>query len=1280
MFQDACIVSVSCGGSNKAGSADNLGNVTGHSCSGVIVNRHRGVVLSHGIAFSPYMPDGFTSHQVRQQGWYRPQNTDRFHIEVIVRSTSGIVQPEASRQYQPRIQQPIPAAALAGGKLAPHLESPPERKCSADLLLLWRCTDFDDAVRKLMPKYDGWHFDEPPNNPADNRRDTSQQIETVQSRVKTDLLAEVSLSWFALLQLEDSGRGAETSVVVTGEQARIGSPVVAVGTPFGVLCPSVFMNSLVRGIVCNTAGKDGALILTDARCLPGTEGGPLLTADRDGKWLLLGLVAAPLCWKANEWIGLSLVCSFRGALDSLSRVMPWPLLTAATVPHSSPESPHPALSQVEKSVVMVEAGDMWGSGVIVHVDQSKVYLLTCRHVVGPSSRVNVVPHHAHKVRVTGCVVYATPSESVYDLAVVEFPNPGVELVPVRDTRRYNQGEQCFAVGYALFGQNQQLKPTVTAGVLSNVVTWEGNPIMLQSTCAVHAGVSGGALFDQQGQLMGIVVSNAKDAVSKLRDHQCDDSLRLISKLEYYGIQGPTLNWLKAFLTNREQTVVVEGKASAPVKVASGVPQGTVLGPLLFLLYINDLPDQLDSNVRLFADDCLLYVELSTQTDSQLLQKDLNTLEEWQSKWLMQFNPEKCYIMHITNKRTPHATSYQFCGQALATTKIHPYLGVTLTSGLKWVVPAPALGVLAKSAAPGMSNSEDSRTNLEMKRGSSETVGDVQNGFEKQGFDPINCCGVTTRPGHEKGELLSASHGFSVTIVVMVKSSSPASPVNQSGTYQLCMSRGAGNTSVQSVQNEEGELEWSKSLRGVLLGAYYYGYIITQVVGGVLEQKLGGKLVYGTGLLATAGLNSLGPVASRASPWAMFAVRFMMGLFSGVLHPAMYGVWGRWAPPTERSKLLALCAIGLPTGSMINYPLASFLAAELGWETIFYVPGVFITFWLVAWLLLAYDSPSKHPRILEEEQKYIEDSIGDNVPQKPRVPWLKVFSSVPVWALIIGQLASDWSKYFLLTQLPNYMKNVLGFNIKTNGLLSALPYFLAMISILASSVAADRLIEGGKFPKVWIRRGCAITGDVVFPYLTSALTQLEQLPTLHDIVGQCYPLYCEYRYGFLHTGFSGMVICGVILANLSGCNPVAAVALLCLSEAFNGLTTAGMRVVHVEFAPRFSGVTFALANTAGNLPGIFAPLLVGFITENDPTLAAWTKIFYIGAAIQGVGGIFTVVFMSTDVQPWARKEGDQEPNITEKVTELAHSKDLIIANEHAQPDISTQNINMFVTKL
>ncbi|KAI8502839.1 hypothetical protein Bbelb_195410 [Branchiostoma belcheri] len=462
-------------------------------------------------------------------------------------------------------------------------------------------------------------------------------------------------------------------------------------------------------------------------------------------------------------------------------------------------------------------------------------------------------------------------------------------------------------------------------------------------------------------------------------------------------------------------------------------------------------------------------------------------------------------------------------------------------------------------------------------------------------------------------------GFSLAIVVMVNSSSTATAVNQTGTYQLCPSSESAN------QNSQGELDWSESVKGVLLGAYFYGYIITQVIGGVLERKFGGKIVYGTGMFVAAALNVLSPVASRASPWAMFAVRFSMGLVSGVLFPSFYGLWGRWAPATERTKLLAFCYIGLPLGNVINYPLSAFLAAELGWEAIFYIPGASVAVWLVAWILLAYDSPAKHPRISKEEQKYIEGSTGLREQQKRAVPWLKLLTSPSVWALVIGQFSSNWGIYFLVTQLPNYMKTVLGFNIRANGLLSALPFIVSMISMLTSSFAADRLIQGGKIPKVWIRRG------------------------------------------FVIIGFTGAAICGVVLANLSGCEPVAAIALLCTTEFFNGLTVAGFRAVHVEFAPRFSGVTFALANMAGTAAGIFAPLLVGLVTDNDPTLAGWSTIFYIGAAIQGVGGVFTVVFMRTDVQPWAREEGDQEPNID--------SKDLVIANEFAEmptksPSMST----------
>ena len=99
--------------------------------------------------------------------------------------------------------------------------------------------------------------------------------------------------------------------------------------------------------------------------------------------------------------------------------------------------------------------------------------------------------------------------------------------------------------------------------------------------------------------------------------------RLLPKLDHYGIRGPTHTWIADFLTRRMQSVVVGGEHSARVHVESGVPQGTVLGPLLFLLHINDLPDNITSKVRLFADNCVIYRTVTSDKDADLLQKDLD---------------------------------------------------------------------------------------------------------------------------------------------------------------------------------------------------------------------------------------------------------------------------------------------------------------------------------------------------------------------------------------------------------------------------------------------------------------------------------------------------------------------------------------------------------------------------------------------------------------------------------------------------------------------------------
>ena len=123
--------------------------------------------------------------------------------------------------------------------------------------------------------------------------------------------------------------------------------------------------------------------------------------------------------------------------------------------------------------------------------------------------------------------------------------------------------------------------------------------------------------------------------------------RLLSKLYHYGVRDSLLLWINNFLTKRSQRVVVDGEASDWVPVISGVPQGTVLGPLLFLSFINDLSSGITSKIRLFADDCLIYRPIKNIEDSAALQRDLDILHRWSTTWNMKFNTDKCHTIRFT---------------------------------------------------------------------------------------------------------------------------------------------------------------------------------------------------------------------------------------------------------------------------------------------------------------------------------------------------------------------------------------------------------------------------------------------------------------------------------------------------------------------------------------------------------------------------------------------------------------------------------------------------------
>ena len=159
--------------------------------------------------------------------------------------------------------------------------------------------------------------------------------------------------------------------------------------------------------------------------------------------------------------------------------------------------------------------------------------------------------------------------------------------------------------------------------------------------------------------------------------------KLLVKLQQYGIRGQLHRWINSFLSNISQTVVLEGAKSEEVKVTSGVPQGSVLGPILFTIFINDLPKVVDSQVRLFADDCIIYRPVTKSGDAEYLQADINNLMSWAEEWSMFFNPEECEVIRVTNKKKPLNYVYKMSDHMLKSVEDKKYLGVTLQKNLNW---------------------------------------------------------------------------------------------------------------------------------------------------------------------------------------------------------------------------------------------------------------------------------------------------------------------------------------------------------------------------------------------------------------------------------------------------------------------------------------------------------------------------------------------------------------------------------------------------------------------
>ena len=164
-------------------------------------------------------------------------------------------------------------------------------------------------------------------------------------------------------------------------------------------------------------------------------------------------------------------------------------------------------------------------------------------------------------------------------------------------------------------------------------------------------------------------------------------LRLLRKLHDMGVRGTLLEWLRSFLTERKQRVVVNGSVSDWTVVGSGIPQGTVLGPVLFIAFVNDLPGCIESSCKLFADDTKVYVGAGTECGREQLQRDLEALANWSRRWKLPFNPAKCTILHLGSQNVQ--AEYCIEGSALRRVESEGDLGVRVDQLLKFKEQAAA---------------------------------------------------------------------------------------------------------------------------------------------------------------------------------------------------------------------------------------------------------------------------------------------------------------------------------------------------------------------------------------------------------------------------------------------------------------------------------------------------------------------------------------------------------------------------------------------------------------
>ncbi|XP_042506108.1 ascorbate transporter, chloroplastic-like isoform X1 [Macadamia integrifolia] len=372
-----------------------------------------------------------------------------------------------------------------------------------------------------------------------------------------------------------------------------------------------------------------------------------------------------------------------------------------------------------------------------------------------------------------------------------------------------------------------------------------------------------------------------------------------------------------------------------------------------------------------------------------------------------------------------------------------------------------------------------------------------------------------------------------------------------------------------------EFKWNSATIGLIQSSFFWGYLLTQIVGGIWADKIGGKIVLGFGVVWWSVATVLTPIAARLGLPFLLLMRAFMGIGEGVAMPAMNNILSKWVPVSERSRSLAFVYSGMYLGSVTGLAFSPILIHKFGWPSVFYTFGSLGSIWFALWLNKAHSSPKDDPDLSDDEKRLI---LGGSDLKEPvsAIPWKLILSKAPVWALIISHFCHNWGTFILLTWMPTYYNQVLKFNLTESGLFCVLPWLTMAVFANIGGWIADTLVS----------KGLSIT-------------------TVRKIM---------QSIGFLGPAF--------FLTQLSHVRtPALAVLCMACSQGLDAFSQSGLYSNHQDIGPRYAGVLLGLSNTAGVLAGVFGTAATGYILQRG----SWDDVFKVSVALYIIGTLVWNLF-------------------------------------------------------